>query len=261
MNDKPLLNKLIVITRPKSQSRLFKRKLESLGAHVYLFPCIKITRTKNNKEIDQAFSKLDTYDWIVFTSANGVRFFIDYLKKRKQDPAILSDKKIAAVGLKTAEKIRSYNLTVHFIPSKFTTQQLGKELTPRLFGKESILLMRSSIALNYLENLLSEKGAKVTNIPIYQTEFINSRDETFEHLLLKNNIDYLVFTSASTVNGFIKRINNEKLLRKAFSIAVVSIGPVTTKTALKQGFRKIFTAEEHTVDGIIEKLKRLASRV
>jgi len=160
------------------------------------------------------------------------------------------------VGEKTAEKIKTYQFPVHFIPGKFTTKQLGKELIE--IKNKKILLVQSSLSNDQLKNLLKKNGAQVTNIPIYQTEFIDERDETFEQLLLHDAIDYITFTSSSSVIGFVKRLNNQKLLQKAFAIPIVSIGPVTTQTAGKHCFKKIYTADVHTVDGIIEKLKQLA---
>lgn len=247
--------KLVVITRPKNQSLSFKRKLEFLGANVYLFPCIKITRPNNASEIEQVITKLKSYDWFIFTSVNGVKFFINTLREYKQNLTFLKNKKISAVGLKTAEKLKLHNLPVHFIPGKFTTGHLGRELNN--IKNKKILLANSSLSNDSLEKVLRKKAAIVTNIALYQTEFINEPDKTFEQLLLDNAIDCITFTSSSSVIGFVKRISNKKLLKKAFSLPVISIGPVTTQTAKNQGFKKIYTTDVHTVDGIIDKLKSL----
>lgn len=250
-------NKCIVITRTPEDNKPFKEKLESYGAVVYELPSITITGNTKDKFIINTVRNIFTYDWIIFTSAKGVDFFMQVYKSLGIDIAVLKKKKIAAVGSKTAEKIRAYNLQVDFIPTKYTTEQLAKELTG-IEGKK-ILLARSDIASKEFIIELTKSGASITDIPIYKTEYLGKQDEIFEKLVKEKKIHFLTFTSPSTVKGFFERVKKADIKRKVLAIPIVSVGPVTTKTAQKYGFHKIFTADSYTTAGIIKKLQEISA--
>lgn len=242
-----LKNKLIVITRPELDNLLFKQQLEQYSAQVYLFPTIKIVDVQNADTMHD----ITKYNWIIFTSANGVDFFMSTLKRLRIDQEILKNKKIAVVGPKTAEKAKEYDLSVDFIPSKYTTDQLVKELIN--IKNQKILLPRSDIGSKKLVQDLKDKGARVTDMPIYKTQFIDTHDCIFKKLLETQNIDYITFTSPSTVEGFFSRLKKAKQ-NKVFSIPILSVGPVTTRVAKKYGFQNIITADTYTTNGMIKKL-------
>src|SRR5258708_3780488 len=168
------------------------------------------------------------------------------------DTAILRTKQIAAVGPKTAEEVKKYQLPVHFIPSEFTTRNLANELK-KVEGKK-ILLPRSNIASASLIKQLQKRGAIVMNVPIYNTGFVIKPNKTFEALLESKKILCITFTSPSTVEGFLKNIG-AKVREKVLSLPVVSIGPVTTKALKHHGFQTIYTADIFTIDGMFNKLK------
>src|SRR5882724_3144179 len=245
--------KYIVMTRPVLENDAFTKSLKKSGILFLSYPSITTSNNASEKMIEKYFTDKTDYDWLIFTSANGVRFFMDALQKADYEKKDLQKIAIAAVGPQTAKEVEKYNLDVSFIPSKFTTADLAKEL-PNITGKK-LLLPRSNIASTALQKQLLARGATVTNIPIYKTEYASSDLTNFLSLIHNKQILCITFTSPSTVKGFIKNITDSKSQEKIFSVPVVSIGPVTTKALQKVGFKKIYTAEVHTIKGMLAKLK------
>src|SRR5258708_308685 len=208
-------SRYIVITRPLAESERIKKQLEDVGLQVFLYPSIAIQRKPLTEETKKYLEDIVSFDWILFTSRNGVRFFMEELAELGVDTAILRTKQIAAVGPKTAEEVKKYQLPVHFIPSEFTTRNLANELQ-KVEGKK-ILLPRSNIASASLIKQLQKRGAIVMNVPIYNTGFVIKPNKTFEALLESKKILCITFTSPSTVEGFLKNIG-AKVREKVLSL-------------------------------------------
>lgn len=255
LQQKFLANKLIVITRPQEDSVVFKKELEKYGARVYPFPTITIMDNTIDPIVQNACKKLPSYDWIIFTSTKGVEFFMEALHKMNIASTTIKSKQIAVVGPQTAKKVQSYGLPVPFIPTLYTTEQIAKELD-NVQGK-NILLARSHLGSKQLVHELENKGGRVTDIPIYKTDYIKKIDSLFTALVRTDKISYITFTSPSTVTGFIERVKKTEVADKVYAIPVISIGPVTTKAAEKYGFRNIITADTYTTNGMIKKLLSL----
>lgn len=243
------LVKYIVITRPEKEGKEIKKLLEREGYKILLYPTIKISKN-DSLEIRKALSELNTFNIIVFTSKNGVELFMKVLKNLNIDNSILNSKYIAAVGPVTANAVKTLGFEVNFVPSVFTTEKLGQEI-PKVFHKK-ILLARSAIATPLLKLQLEKRGAKITDIPIYNTSFIEKPGSKLESLLKQGAIAAITFTSPSTVEGFTKTFIQ---YNKYLTIPVFAIGPVTAKAAKEKGFKKIFTSEKFTAEGLIKKLK------
>jgi uroporphyrinogen III methyltransferase/synthase len=250
-----LQDKQIIITRSAADNKFFEKKLEAVGANVYDFPCITTTVVALSEETMQLLINLEQFTWIIFTSVKTVKYFMKIMQDMQVDEKKLRRTKIAAVGLATAQEVEKYKLAVSFIPAEYTTQQLVSEM--KQIKNTTVLLPQSDIASKKMITDLKEKGAKVTDIVLYKTEFITQKDPICNDLLGKKEIDYITFTSSSTVKGFIQRVGDTSILQKAFTIPVISIGSVTTKTAKEYGFQKIYTARFGTTDGIIQKLQEL----
>lgn len=250
-----LENKTIVITRPEEDGIALKKKLEQLSANVYLFPTIEIVANDSDKQVLEALKEVEAFDWIIFTSAKGVDFFVG--RGKSMYLPISNQTKIAAVGPGTAKKAKGYGLSVDFMPTKYTTEYFAKELHD-INGKK-ILLARSHIGSKKFAQDLRNKGAIVTDIPIYKTVFLDKRDRVFEQMVNDSVIDYIIFTSPSTVQGFMERIRKSDITGMVLSIPVFSIGPVTTRAAKNAGFTNIHTADIHTMEGIVSKLKNIIS--
>lgn len=245
------LPRFVVITRPEKEKKIFSNALSKLGVSHLPYPTIAITKNQLNNTYLMKMKELKSYDWILFTSRNGVRYFMETLDELGINKKILLSKSIGAVGPKTAKEVKKYHLTVQIIPTKFTTDYLAQELQ-HISGKK-ILIPRSHIGKPLLIKTLQEKGATVTNIPIYKTQHVVPKNEEFDTLLQHNQICCITFTSPSTVEGFMKSITQNK--EKILSIPVLSIGPITTKKAIESGFQSVFTADIYTIDGMITKFK------
>lgn len=243
-------SQFVVVTRPEEEKD-FEKKLVGLGLRVVSYPTIKIEKNKLDEKDKKYLKNLSNFDWLVFTSRHGVSFFMEEIKKIRIHPKSLENKLIAAVGSRTADEIKKIGLHIDFMPKEFTTENLGKGL--KNIKDKKILLARSDIANPVLEKILRLKGAEVKNISIYKTGFISRPNKIFQKLLKEKNIKCLTFTSPSTVEGFIKSIN--PLKKEILSLPVLSIGPVTSKKAKELGFMNIYTAKEHTINGMIIKLK------
>jgi len=243
--------KYIVITRPLSESTELKKHLTSLGLHVFTYPTISFKLSKLSKRDKKILKNIEVFDWIVFTSKNGVKFFLTTVKKLKIDTSKI--KKVAAVGSKTAEEVKKNNLPFTFTPSKFTTTHLGNEL-PDVKNKR-ILLPRTDIANKNLTKILKKRGGNPIDITIYNTTFAKTPSKEFEDLLDRNLISCITFTSPSTVKGLLGRFS-KKDVSQIVSLPALSIGPVTTKTLKKYGFKKIYTADTFTVEGLVTKIKK-----
>lgn len=241
--------KTVVVTRPEHESKLLTKMLKTLGFNVFIYPSIRISKPPLSLTDKEKLRNVESYDWIVFTSRNGVVYFLNALQELKIDALILKAKKIASVGPATALELTKNNINVHFIPSKFTTSDLARELSG--IENKKILLPRANIATRDLTRRLEKRGATVVDISIYQTNYISEVNETFEKLILENEIKAIIFTSPSTVRGLIGNLNNDKLRKKVLTLPVFSIGSVTTKSAKRFGFATIHTSKTHTIDGLL----------
>lgn len=246
--------KYILITRSPQENKDFKNQLEHLGFAVLEYPAISITKSVLSDDEKRSLQIFFSFDWILFTSVNGVRFFMEALAELHIDAAVLQTKKIGAVGPKTAEEIEKYHLHTSFIPSAFTTEDLAREL-PGVGGKR-ILLPRSNIANPALKEQLEARGAMVTNVPIYITVSNAEEHGSLSFLVAHHQIRYITFTSPSTVEGFLSSMKDTQEKEKIFSIPVLSIGPVTTEAAKRHGFQSIYTSEVHTIEGMLAKLQK-----
>jgi len=246
--------KYLVITRPEVDQE-FSHRLEDLSLKLIHYPTIKITPTTLTVKQKQLLKNLQQFNWIVFTSKNGVRFFLKALTDLGISPDVLANQKLAAVGDETSHQLESYQLKATFIPSTFTTQSLGEKLPIK--KDEKILLPRADLVTPKLAETLTDRGGDVTNLPIYHTRLGSRPDPEFEKLLLENRIAFITFTSSSTVKGFIKQLTNQQIKEAALKCEVLSIGPVTTHTLKMIGFTNIHTAKTHTMEGIFKMLQEI----
>lgn len=243
--------KYVVITRAAHENQAFADAVRTLSLEPLLLPTITQTINLSSTELAKYFSSLSSYDWLIFTSSNGVNFFVEAAKEQHIDITQFAQLKIAAVGEKTAETAMNNGLNVDFIPPKFTAKDLNQEMPP-VTGKK-ILLPRSAIGKPELAMHLEEKGALVTDMPMYTTVTRKISLEPFWELLQTKQILCLTFTSPSTVQAFME--NCEVPTEALLSLPVCSIGPTTTEAAKQYRFTEIYNADVHTTDGMITKIK------
>ncbi len=249
---KPLFGKTFVVTRARAQASVLTEKLEMEGAKVMEVPAIKITDPDDFAPLDAAQKNLASYDWVIFTSANGVDLFFDRLLQNGKDARAFAHNKIAAIGTATADMLTAYGLTADLIPASYKAEDLVDTLLPQLHKGSKVLLARAKEARNVLPDSLRAAGADVDVVAVYQTV---SDCENKEELLdaLKNKaVDCITFTSSSTVTNLLKALDSEKELLKGVTLA--AIGPITAKTMEKNGLKPTVCADTYTIDGLVEAL-------
>ena len=245
----------IVVTRAREQAGDFARKLGELGADVLEAPAIKITRPKETDAIVDALLGLNAYDWLVFTSANGVTAFFDIFFRRFQDMRDIGGARIAAVGPATAAKLRELHLQVDLTPDEFA----GKKIAAAFAKFQSIenlkmCLLRAEVANPDLPRELEELGAIVDDIAIYKTVAETEDPAGAGATLLESGADWVTFTSGSTVEHFNARFDLPKLLKKFPQMKLASIGPETSKAIRALGLKPALEAKKHTTDGLLAAL-------
>lgn len=253
--EKPLFGKKVLVTRSRKQASQLGEQLESLGAHVLELPTIEISPIEDSSKLDRAVEKIDNFDWLVFTSENGVEAFFNRLKQLKKDSRLLSSVKIAAIGPGTKAKLNSYLIEPDLIPKTFTTEGLIQALRKVKISKKRFLLLRTNIAPDLLNRSLKKLGAEVTEIPIYKTtKPRNLVQRTRE--IMQNSIDYVTFTSSSIAENFFNSLRNGRHL----GAKILSIGPVTSKTIRQHGFKVDREAKESTIPGLVKALLEEAKK-
>ena len=250
---RPLFGRRVVVTRRSEQAGGFAQRLTELGADVLEVPTIKITRPKETDAIVDALLGLNAYDWLVFTSVNGVTAFFDIFFRRFQDMRDIGGVRIAAVGPATAAKLRELHLQVDLTPDEFT----GKKIAAAKFQTIENLkmcLLRAEVANPDLPKALEELGAIVDDIAIYKTVAETEDPAEAGKTLLDGGADWITFTSGSTVEHFHARFDLPKLLKKFPQMKLASIGPETSKAIRALGLEPALEAKEHTTEGLLAAL-------
>lgn len=253
-NREPLAGKTIVITRAQHQAAEFSRRLTDLGAQVIEFPTIEIVPPDSWGPLDEAIDNLCAYDWVVFTSANGVRSFVRRLRERGKGIDELKGIRFCAIGPRTAGEMKGANIAVHVVPSEYRAEAVVESLKKEgLMGKR-VLLARAQKAREILPRDLREHGAQVDVVPVYQT--VRGRGETsqFLRLLEDRRIDAIAFTSSSTVSNFMGMFssNKDELLRGLAHVAIAVIGPITRERAVELGLPVHIGPAEYTIPALTQ---------
>jgi len=252
---RPLFGRRVVVTRRSEQAGSFAQRLTELGADVLEVPTIKITRPKETDAIVDALLGLNAYDWLVFTSVNGVTAFFDIFFRRFQDMRDIGGVRIAAVGPATAAKLRELHLQVDLTPDEFT----GKKIAAAFAKFQSIenlkmCLLRAEVANPDLPKALEELGAIVDDIAIYKTVAETEDPAGAGAAMLESGADWITFTSGSTVEHFHARFDLPKLLKKFPQMKLASIGPETSKAIRALGLEPALEAKAHTTEGLLAAL-------
>lgn len=245
---KILFGRKILVTRTRAQASKLTRQLENLGASVTEFPTIEIVNpTDGFKALDAAIKILHSFDWLIFTSANGVDKFFERLKTFKLDARALANAKVAAIGSATAEKLSAHGINADVVPAEFRAESLVDALKNSVAGKK-ILLARAEVARDILPAELEKSGAEVTVAAAYKTV---PAAET----KLDADFDMVTFTSSSTVENFIAAVGVEILAK----VKVAAIGPVTAQSLKNFGVEADVVAREFTIAGLVDAIKNFWS--
>jgi len=249
--NKPLSGKRVLITRARDQASALIARLEELGAEPIEFPTIQIVPPEDFGPLDAAIARLSTYDWIIFTSVNGVGFFWERLTAAGLDASALEHAHIGAIGPATAEALAQAGLHVDFMPPQFVAESILDTIGP-IEGKR-ILLPRADIAREALAVGLRDRGALVDELVAYRTVPARLTPE-LRHAVLNAGIDIATFTSSSTVRNFIQALGGLDPAEVLRGAQVACIGPITAQTAHELGLRVDIIATEHTIEGLVNEI-------
>lgn len=252
----PLFGKKIVVTRASDQAAEFSAKLRALGADVAELPVILIEAPADCGPIDQAIDRLHEYDWLIFTSVNGVRFFIDRLDRSSKDLRSLRSR-ICVIGPATREAVEALHLKVDLMPTEYVAESVVAAFNSHRVAGKRILLPRAAVARDLIPAALSKMGASVDVVEAYRNvvpESAQARAQEIFHSARKP--DWITFTSSSTVKNFLALAGRECLQ----GVRIASIGPVTSGTARMHGLMVDAEASVYTTDGLINAVQQLASQ-
>ncbi len=248
MDKQPLTGKTVVITRSAEGSEDWINEFTELGALVYNLPTIAMEPLKVNSDLEHEFKNLPEVDWLIFTSATGVRYFAKMTRELDLNPAGREMPPVAAVGNKTADAARALGMRVEYIPDSETSDELGRDLEP--VAHKTIMLLRTTIASDELPSKLAKRDAIIKDLKIYKTSPRTDPDEQFSEMLAKGAVAYVTFASPSAVEGFCARITIDDMVI-AKKIPVVAIGPSTAEALKKHHFEQLLVAERASVAGVI----------
>jgi uroporphyrinogen III methyltransferase/synthase len=260
---RPLFGQRIVVTRTREQSSQLSKQLHDLGAEVLEIPTIKIVPPSEDRrqELIDALLELNSYNWLVFTSPNGVTAFFDLFFKRFQDLRDIGGARIAAIGPATAAKLKELHLQIDLMPDEALAAKIATAFDKfETVENLKICLLRAEVANSDLPKALEELGAIVDDIPIYkivpEAEDLNGAAAN----LAEHGTDWITFTSASTAEHFHARFDLPKLLKKFPHAKLVSIGPETSKAIRALGLEPTVEAKDHSIEGIVQTLTKQVTR-
>jgi len=253
---RPLAGLRVIVTRARDQAGALTLPLAERGAEVLEIPTIKIAPPSQLEDLMDALLGLNAYDWLVFTSVNGVAAFFDYFFKAFDDLRDIGGVRIAAVGPATAAQLKALHLKVDLMPE----EALASKIVKAFKGYESlenlrICLLRAEVANPDLPKALEEMGAIVDDVPCYKTVPETEDPTGAGAKLLETGADWITFTSGSTVEHFHARFNLPALLAKFPHVQLAAIGPETSQALQTLGLEPAVEARQHTMDGLVRAIE------
>jgi uroporphyrinogen III methyltransferase/synthase len=244
--ERPLFGRAVVVTRPRAQAADFGAWLESQGAEPVLFPAIRVVPPPDPAPLARAAAEAHEYDWVIFTSANGVERFWQALAEAGRDARALSRARVAAIGPATAQALAERGIRADVVPERYVAESVAAALEAGddLAGKR-ILLPRAAGAREVLPERLAAAGALVTEIEAYRSVPDGGAAEELRLRLAARQIDVVAFTSSSTVQNFVQAVGTD-----LGGAVVACIGPITAESARQAGLIVSLVAGEHTLPGL-----------
>jgi uroporphyrinogen-III C-methyltransferase len=249
---RPLFGKRILVTRARVQASALTEKLTALGAACIEAPVIRIAPPADGyAALDGAIAELNAYQWLIFTSVNGVEHFFARLHAAGKDTRVLGYARVAAIGAATSAALRAFGIRADLVPPEFRAEAVAEELRPLLPPRARILLPRAQEARDVLPDTLRAHGAIVDVVAAYET-VPEIEDAAIAQRLASGEIDMVTFTSSSTVKNLVKMLGNITPLQQ---VKIACIGPVTADTARSFALEPDIVAKEYTIDGLVRSIK------
>ena len=244
----PLFGRKIVVTRAADQAAEFSDRLRALGADAIELPVIALEPPADPAPLDRAIENLASYDWLIFTSVNGVRFFLDRLDQSPHDLRSLKAR-ICAIGPATRKAIEDLHLKVDLMPEEYVAESLIKAFAGENLAGKKVLLPRAAVARDVIPVELAKLGAQVDVVEAYRNVVpANAAARAREIFSAEKKPDWITFTSSSTVKNLLAITGREALE----GVRIASIGPVTSSTFCAHGLKVDAEAKQFTLDGLIE---------
>lgn len=257
---RPLFGRTIVVTRARVQASDLVARLNGLGAHCLEYPTIEVVPPEDGTPLETAIRDLAAYDWLIFTSVNGVKYFFERLFALGRDVRALHHVRTAVIGPATAEALRGQGVRSDILPASYRAEAVVAAFADQEVAGRRILLPRAAEARPILPEKLRRMGAKVDEIAAYRTRPVVAGAAELAQHLEDGRVDLVTFTSSSTVRNFYSLLpaaGREALVR---NLRTASIGPITTDTAEKLGFTVSVTADEYTIPGLCEAIQAYFGR-
>jgi len=254
---KPLFGKRVLITRGREQSRKMAEKIAEQGGDPILFPTIQIQGPGDYGPLDTAIAAANRYDWILFTSVNGVDRFFKRFFELREDIRDLAGPRMGAIGPVTAAALRKLGLKVDLLAKEFVAEGVLELLAEDDVKGRRFLIPRAEKAREVLPEGIQARGGEVDVVPVYRTGLPDHADVMeMRHLLDEKGVDAVTFTSSSTVTHFVEMLGRETIAEALRGITLASIGPVTSGTLKECGLPVHVEAGEYTIDGLVKALAR-----
>ncbi|OFV96519.1 MAG: uroporphyrinogen-III C-methyltransferase [Acidobacteria bacterium RIFCSPLOWO2_02_FULL_61_28] len=259
----PLFGERILITRPREQARELAEPLRALGAETIELPTIAIADPEDWSALDGAIERLGTprtYDWLIFTSANGVRKFMQRMAANGTDVRRLAGAKICAIGPATADELRAHLLVVDVVPRTYVAEGVLEALAEEPLAGKRILIPRARVARDVLPAELRKRGAEVDVVEAYRSILPTERTEKTEAIFTRHRPTLIVFTSSSTVENLLRLIPPEKRDSYLEGVRIASIGPITSRAIRRAGLTVHIEAGEYTIPALVAAIVEARSK-
>lgn len=256
----PLSGQRILITRPREQSEELAGPLRALGAETLELPTIAIEDPQDWSGFDAALESIARYDWLIFTSANGVRKFLERMAARGMDPRSLAAARLCAIGPATAGELRKHSLRVDKVPEEYVAEGVLQAFAEEPLAGKRILLPRARVARDVLPEELRRRGAQVDVVEAYRTVTPSHSQERAQLIFTRQRPTWIVFTSSSTVENLLRLIPSEQRASYLQNIQMASIGPITSRTLRAHGLPVAVEAPQHTIPSLVAAIAQACGR-
>lgn len=246
-----LKGKRILVTRARSQALSLVRRIEELGGEVVEFPTIEIKPPKSYDPLDQAIRQIADYDWLIFTSVNGVEQFLARFEKLGKDLADLAGVAVGAIGPETARRLTAAQIQPSLVPKQYQAEGILEALPLETWRGKRVLIPRATKARDILPETLRRWGAQVDVVEAYLTALPEGDVSALCKLLRAHKIDLVTFTSSSTATNFAALLRDQNMPRLLSGVAIACIGPITKQTVEDLGMRPEIVSGEFTISGLV----------
>ena len=257
---RPLAGRRIVVTRARAQAGGVAGRIEELGGEVIEFPTIEIQPPESFAALDAAIARIADYDWLIFTSVNGVEQFLVRFELSGKSLAEFQSKRVAAVGPPTAKRLEAAGIGSCLVPEQFQAEGVLDALKPEELRGKHVLIPRAAKAREILPETLRQWGAVVDVVEAYRTVIPTADIVGLGNLLRERKVDMVTFTSSSTVANFVKLFRGEKLSDILRGTAIGCIGPITEATVRELGGKADLVSTEFTIPGLVRAMVEFFER-